>query len=80
MDRAVVGTVAMDQGVVSAVVVDWVVVSAVVVDWVVADVLVDQGMEVGMVEWIVVGGARQINPSGLRLVWSLFQIWRMLEY
>ena len=80
MDRVVVCTVVMDRGVVCTFLVDWVVVSTVVVDWVVADALVDQGMAGGMVDWIVVGGARQINSSGLRLVWSLFQIWRMLEY
>ena len=80
MDRAVVGTVAMDQGVVCTFVVDWVVVSTVVVDWVVADALVDQGVAGRMVDWIVVGGVRLINSSGLRLVWSLFWIWRMLEY
>ena len=72
MDQVVVGTVAIDWVVVGAVVVDWVVVSAVVVDWVVVSAVV--------VDWIVVGGARQINPSGLILAWSLFQIWRMLEY
>ena len=62
----------MDQVVVGTVAMDQGVVSAVVVDWVVVSAVV--------VDWIVVGGARQINPSGLILVWSLFQIWRMLEY
>ena len=78
MDRVVVCTFVVDWVVVSTVVVDWVVVSTVVVDWVVADALVD--VVGGMVDWIVVGGARLTNSSGLRLVWSLFQIWRMLEY
>ena len=62
----------MDQVVVGTVAMDQGVVSAVVVDWVVVSAVV--------VDWIVVGGARQINPSGLILAWSLFQIWRMLEY
>ena len=61
----------MDQVVVGTVAMDQGVVS-VVVDWVVVSAVV--------VDWIVVGGARQINPSGLILAWSLFQIWRMLEY
>ena len=61
----------VDQVVVGTVVVDQVVVGTVVVDRVVAG---------GMVDWIVVGGVRLINPSGLRFVWSLFQIWRMLDY
>ena len=62
----------MDQVVVGTVAMDQGVVSVVVVDWVVVSAVV--------VDWIVVGGARQINPSGLILAWSLFQIWRMLEY
>ena len=92
MDRVVAGTVAMDRGVVCTFVVHWVVVgtvvvvhwvvvgTVVVVHWVVVDVVVDQGVPGGMVDLIVVGGVRQINPSVLTLVWSLFQIWRMLEY
>ena len=67
MDQVVVGTVAMDRGVVSTV----------VVDWVVPDALVDQGVLGGTVDWIVAGGLRLLNSSGLRLVQSLF--W-MLEY
>ena len=67
MDQVVVGTVAMD----------WVVVSTVVVDWVVPDALVDQGVPGGTVDWIVAGGLRLLNSSGLRLVRSLF--WT-LEY
>ena len=48
---------------------------------VVGTVAMDQGVvSAVVVDWIVVGGARQINPSGLILAWSLFQIWRMLEY
>ena len=54
-----------------------VVVGTVVVDWVVPDALVDQGVAGGTVDWIVVGGLRLLNSSGLRLVRSLF--W-MLEY
>ena len=80
MDRVVVGTSVVHWVVVCTFVVHWVVVSTVVVHWVVADVLVDQGVAGGMVDWIVAGGVRLINSSGLRLVWSLFQIWRMLEY
>ena len=72
MDWVVVGTVAIDRGVVGTVVVHWVVVSTVVVRWVVVDVVVDQGVAGGMVDWIVAGGVRLINPSVLRLVWSLF--------
>ena len=56
---------------------DRVVVGTVVVDWVVPDALVDQGVPGGTVDWIVAGGLRLLNSSGLRLVRSLF--W-MLEY
>ena len=76
----VVGTVVVVHWVVVDVVVHWVVVGTVVVHWVVVDVVVDQGVPGGMVDLIVVGGVKQINPSVLRLVWSLFQIWKMLEY
>ena len=71
MDRVVVGTVVVHWVVVYTVVVHWVVVCTFVVDRVVAG---------RMVDWIVVGGVRLINLSVLRLVWSLFWIWRMLEY
>ena len=91
MDRGVVCTFVVHWVVVgTVVVVHWVVVGTVevvhwvvvdvVVHWVVVDVVVDQGVPGGMVDLIVVGGVKQINPSVLRLVWSLFQIWKMLEY